>query len=165
MWQRVLPFCLVALMGASTAPAGWQEIAWPYARDAWPAGRAFRCASASCGGDMVVSIRPKIGFCNCATGVSGDDEVDAVTDLDLVTEDFVPAAIGERVTIRGMKGIARRYVLRLAGGRSAAGAGFALATQCDLVVAAVQGAGSREAVAGLLEGADVMSWLNGVLGR
>ena len=27
--------------------ANWQEIAWPFPRDAWPAGRAFRCRTAS----------------------------------------------------------------------------------------------------------------------
>ena len=29
--------------------ADWHEIAWPFPRDAWPAGRAFRCRSAACG--------------------------------------------------------------------------------------------------------------------
>jgi len=46
----------------------WQEIAWPFPRDGWPAGRAFRCNGAVCG--VEVYVRPKIGFCNCDSGVA-----------------------------------------------------------------------------------------------
>jgi len=61
--------------GPSPKPQGaWQEIPWPFPRDAWPAGRAFRCNAAGCGGPMEVYVRPKVGFCNCATGISGDAE-------------------------------------------------------------------------------------------
>src|SRR6202000_1795862 len=71
--------------------AQWQEIAWPYPRDAWPAGRAFRCASCGEGGEAVeLYMRPKIGFCNCDTGVADDDEVERVADLDLITQKFLP---------------------------------------------------------------------------
>ena len=30
----------------------WREIAWPFSRDGWPAGKAFRCGAAACGGDV-----------------------------------------------------------------------------------------------------------------
>ena len=67
--------------------ARWQEIAWSFPRDGWPAGRAFRCASCGDGGAAVeLYVRPKIGFCNCDTGVADDDEVDRVADLDLISE-------------------------------------------------------------------------------
>ena len=36
-------------------------------------------------------VRPKIGFCNCDSGVADDDEVDRVADLDLISERFVAA--------------------------------------------------------------------------
>src|SRR5450756_2869732 len=85
---------LVALAGAAGAQPvdveGWREIAWPYPRDAWPAGRAFRCAVEACGGEVEVYLRPKAGFCNCDRGVADDDEVDRVADLDLISERFVP---------------------------------------------------------------------------
>src|SRR5207302_2489174 len=68
----------------------WQEIAWPFPRDGWPAGRAFRCDGASCGGEVELYVRPKIGFCNCDKGVADDDEVDRVIDLDLISERFAP---------------------------------------------------------------------------
>ena len=64
----------------------WHEIAWPFPRDGWPAGRAFHCAGEPCGGDVELYVRPKAGFCNCDSGVADDDEVDRVTDLDLISE-------------------------------------------------------------------------------
>ncbi len=36
---------------------GWQEIAWPFPRDGWPAGRAFRCATEFCGDEIEVYVR------------------------------------------------------------------------------------------------------------
>src|SRR5271165_3721851 len=75
--------------GRESAPnPDWREIAWPFPRDAWPQGRAFRCASAACGTSTELYVRPKIGFCNCTTGVADDGEVDRVTDLDLIGERF-----------------------------------------------------------------------------
>ena len=63
----------------------WQEIAWPFPRDGWPAGKAFRCGAAACGGEVELYVRPKMGFCNCDRGVADDDEVDRVADLDLMS--------------------------------------------------------------------------------
>ena len=74
---------------------GWREIAWPFPRDGWPAGRAFRCAMEACGGEVEIYLRPKIGFCNCDSGVADDDEVDRVADLDLMSERFAPLEPGQ----------------------------------------------------------------------
>ena len=74
--------------------ATWQEIAWPFPRDGWPAGKAFRCGVAACGGEVELYVRPKMGFCNCDRGVADDDEVDRVADLDLMSEHFAPLAPG-----------------------------------------------------------------------
>src|SRR5271170_2723212 len=65
---------------AATGAANWREIAWPFPRDGWPAGRAFHCDTASCGAEVELYVRPKIGFCNCNSGVADDDEVDRVAD-------------------------------------------------------------------------------------
>ena len=59
------------------AMARWQEISWPFPRDGWPAGRAFRCVSCGERGGIELYVRPKIGFCNCTTGVADDDEATA----------------------------------------------------------------------------------------
>src|SRR6266403_1228332 len=103
----------------------WHEIAWPFPRDGWPAGRAFRCAGERCGDDVELYVRPKAGFCNCDSGVADDDEVDRVTDLDLMSERFVALEPGKAIRIAGMPGRLRA---------------------CDLLVAVAQGKGTASGV-------------------
>jgi hypothetical protein len=125
---------------------GWREIAWPYPRDAWPAGRAFRCAMEACGGEVEVYVRPKLGFCNCDSGVADDDEVDRVADLDLISERFVPLEAGEPVRVAGMSGRSRSYQLQMADGSQHAAIGIAVSHRCDVMVAVAQGKGQPQEV-------------------
>jgi hypothetical protein len=164
----------VAAVGVAIHPndkSSWQEIAWPYPRDGWPAGRAFRCVS--CGGQagepVELYVRPKIGFCNCDTGVADDDEVDRVADLDLISEKFAPLAPGKVVRVDDMSGRARVYDLAMAGGAHHTAIGFALSHRCDLLVAVAQGEGEAQAVerAALefLGSGDMHRWMMAALGR
>jgi len=121
---------------------GWREIAWPFARDGWPAGRAFRCAGELCGGDFQVYVRPKAGFCNCDTGVADDDEVDRVADLDLMSQRFAALAPGKATRIAGMPGRLRTYDLEMADGSRQSAVGIAVSRRCDLLVAVAQGKGT-----------------------
>jgi hypothetical protein len=125
---------------------GWREIAWPYPRDAWPAGRAFRCDSELCGDETEVYVRPKIGFCNCDSGVADDDEVDRVADLDLISQRFVPLEPGRPVQIAGMKGRSRTYDLTMTDGSQHAAIGIAVSHRCDLLVAVAQGKGAASGI-------------------
>src|SRR3978361_458312 len=100
---------------ARTGYEAWREIAWPFPRDGWPAGRAFRCAGESCAG-IEVYVRPKAGFCNCDSGVADDDEVDRVADLDLMSERFTPREAGQVIKIADMPGRLRNYDLRMSDG-------------------------------------------------
>jgi hypothetical protein len=118
---------------------GWREIAWPFPRDGWPAGRAFRCATELCGGEIEVYVRPKAGFCNCDSGVRDDEEVDRVADLDLISERFAPLAPGGVIRIAGMQGRLRSYDLQMADGSRHAAVGLAVSRRCDLLVAVAQG--------------------------
>jgi hypothetical protein len=118
---------------------GWHEIAWPFPRDAWPAGRAYRCPAATCGDDIELYARPKIGFCNCDTGVADDDEVDRVADLDLLSEKFVPLEPGKVVHVADMAGRARNYDLRMRDGSHRLAVGIAASRRCDLMVAVAVG--------------------------
>ena len=119
----------------------WQEIAWPFPRDGWPAGKAFRCGVAACGAEVAVYVRPKIGFCNCDRGVADDDEVDRVADLDLMSEHFTPRAPGDVVGIAGMPGRIRAYDLKMPDGSRQAAIGVAVSRRCDLLVAVAHGRG------------------------
>ena len=123
--------------------ASWQEIAWPFPRDGWPAGRAFRCDS--CGG-VEIDVRPKIGFCNCDKGVADDDEVDRVTDLDLISERFAPTGAGRVIHVADLTGRARAYELKMPDGSDRAAIGIALSHRCDLLVAVAQGTADRTAL-------------------
>jgi len=117
----------------------WREIAWPFPRDGWPAGKAFRCGTSECGGEVELYVRPKIGFCNCDRGVADDDEVDRVADLDLLSEHFAPRAPGDVVAIADMTGRIRAYDLKMPDGSPHAAIGVAVSRRCDLLVAVAHG--------------------------
>jgi hypothetical protein len=125
---------------------GWREIAWPFPRDGWPAGRAFRCSGGGCGDEVELYVRPKIGFCNCDSGVADDDEVDRVADLDLMSEKFVPLEAGKTIRIADMPGRLRSYDLKMSGGVRHAAVGIAVSRRCDLLVAVAQGKGDAPKV-------------------
>jgi hypothetical protein len=125
---------------------GWREIAWPFPRDGWPAGRAFHCATELCGDEVEVYVRPKAGFCNCDSGVADDDEVDRVADLDLISQRFAPLAPGQAIQIAGMKGRIRAYDLQMSDGSRHTAVGIAVSRRCDLLVAVAQGKGTAPGV-------------------
>ena len=137
----------VAAYEIAASPRGnWQEIAWPFPRDGWPAGRAFRCDASSCGEAIELYVRPKLGFCNCDRGVADDDEVDRVADLDLISPQFAPARAGEVVRVADMPGRLRAYELKMQDGARHAAIGIAVSRGCDLLVAVAQGKGSAAEV-------------------
>jgi hypothetical protein len=165
-YQKVRP------QARESAQARWQEIDWPFPRDGWPAGRAFRCDG--CGGAELY-VRPKIGFCNCDTGVADDDEVDRVADLDLISERFVPLEPGQPVRIGELAGRSRSYELSMSNGAQhravgmavSSGArqvavGMAVSHGCDLFVAVVQGSATaselRLEALRFLQSAEMRRW-------
>ncbi|WP_213288817.1 hypothetical protein [Bradyrhizobium sp. sGM-13] len=141
----------------------WQEIAWSFPRDGWPAGRAFHCRGASCGGGIEVYVRPKLGFCNCDRGVADDDEVDRVADVDLISQYFVPLAPGEVVQIADMAGRTRAYDLKPSDGSRRVVIGIAVSRRCDLLVAVAHGKGdaweTRRAALALLVTREMTRWM------
>ena len=160
----------VAYQHGQARPDGmhWREIAWPFPRDGWPAGRAFRCDVAGCGAGVELYVRPKIGFCNCDTGVADDDEVDRVADLDLISARFAPLEAGNAVRLADMTGRSRSYDLKMSDGSQHAAVGIALSHRCDLLVAVAQGSATpselqREALAYLASG-EIHRWMLASLG-
>ena len=137
---------------------GWQPVAWPFPRDGWPPGRAWR------GHELEVYVRPKLGFCgNCDTGVVSDEEVDRVTDIDLLDERFVALQAGSRIRITDLLGRARLYRLNTRKGERLA-EGIAVSHDCDLVVAIVLGKvtdePTRKLAHAFLESNKVQVWVN-----
>jgi hypothetical protein len=131
----------IAWPGRAATPgsshAVWREVKWPFLLDEWGIGRAFRCAPADCGTEINLYLRAKVGFCNCATGVSDNTDLDRVSDLELFSDDFVGLTDGRPVDVGRMKGRSRLYHVTIpyAAPRDMVAIGFN--DQCDVAVATV----------------------------
>ncbi|WP_083992011.1 hypothetical protein [Bradyrhizobium embrapense] len=166
-WQLMVAMFLAlgglsAVAGYEMAPPRlpqWREIAWPFPRDGWPAGRAFRCGVAECGTEVEVYFRPKLGFCNCESGVADDDEVDRVSDVDMISPRFVPLKAGDVLRVADMPGRVRAYDVD--GNRAAIG--IAVSHRCDLMAVAAQGSGDaaqvQRATLKFLESREIRTWM------
>jgi hypothetical protein len=155
-----------ALRAAESLAPGWHEIHWPFPRDAWEAGRAFTCRSRECGSGVSLFVRPKIGFCNCATGVSDDDEVDRVTDLDLIDSAFKPLGPGRSLELGSLRGRIRAYEIN-AGSSAETALAIALARKCDVIVAVMRSPSLNEmherATLRFLTSPSLQSWIEATL--
>jgi hypothetical protein len=122
------------------------EARWPFPIDQWGSGRAFVCAPADCGTKVTLYIRPKVGFCNCATGVADDPELERVSDVDLITRQAEPRAPGRPVKVGWMFGRSRAYAVP-DGETSKNLLSVAFNDECDVVVAlATLGEGDPESL-------------------
>jgi hypothetical protein len=144
----------------------WNEITWPFPIDQWGGGWAFQCKAADCGTDVKVYVRPKIGFCNCQTGVADDEELDRVGDVDLLGSDRTALGPGREIAVQYMKGRSRAYRV---GGLSAKSAlSVAFNSRCDVTVATVVADGDpvarEQAVLEFLNGPLVVQRVETVLG-
>lgn len=115
----------------------WSEVQWPFPMDEWGKGKAFRCKTADCGAEVNLYIRAKIGFCNCTTGVSDDDELTRLGDFSLMGDKPSVLAPGHPITVAWMKGRSRPYAMAhpFQPGRSALAVAFN--DHCDAIVATV----------------------------
>jgi hypothetical protein len=131
------PAALGVVWPGGAAHPVWREVMWPFALDEWGIGRAYRCTSADCGTEINLYLRAKVGFCNCATGVSDNADLDRVSDLPLFSQDFVGVTDGRPVDVGRLKGRSRRYQVNIpyAPPRDMLAIGFN--DQCDVAVATV----------------------------
>jgi hypothetical protein len=159
---------VVASMAASAPQGGeaaWTEVKWPFLMDQWGKGRAFQCTGGDCGSELNLYVRPKIGFCNCTTGVADDAELDRVGDVELISQRFAPRGDGQPIAVGWMKGRSRTYAV--ADRRSALALAFN--DRCDVVVATVAGggelpAGAERAAIDFLNSQPVLRWVEVTLG-
>jgi hypothetical protein len=125
------------LAKADTHAFPWAEEKWPFPIDQWGTGQAFSCAVERCGHEVHLYLRAKIGFCRCATGVSDDDEIERVGDLELIGADYRALASGHPVTAGQMTGRARLYAVARPLQSALPVLTIALANKCDAIVATV----------------------------
>jgi len=149
--------------------ADWTEVKWPFPLDQWGIGRAFRCSAAQCGVEVNVYLRPKIGFCNCATGVSDDAELDRVGDLELFSGKFRGLADGQPITVGWMSGRSRAYNVAIPYAQPRDMVAMAFNDKCDVMVATVVAERDQIAVAeryaiDFLNGDQVLRWAKAELG-
>jgi hypothetical protein len=174
MRQALLGALLVVALGAATPVAladvhpVWTEVKWPFPIDQWGTGKAFHCAAADCGTDVDLYLRAKIGFCNCATGVADDEELERVADLDLFGDRRAAAGDGRAITVRWMKGRSRVFVLSAPVPKKPVLA-LAFNDRCDVIVASVVAANGRPAdleavVLDFLNSETVLHWAEAALG-
>ena len=149
-----------------TAKPVWTEAQWPFPMDEWGQGKAFTCKAADCGVEANLYIRAKIGFCNCTTGVSDDEELDRLTDFRLMGDRLLAVGAGRPIQVAWMKGRSRAY-LDSDRGRSALTVAFN--DRCDAIVATVVVASSRplaveSGVLEFLNGNTIRHWAETTLG-
>jgi hypothetical protein len=171
-----LAFAALAASDAATVGAAppvhavWREVKWPFALDGWGIGRAFHCAPADCGSEVDIYLRAKIGFCNCATGVSDDNDLDRVGDIELFSDHFVGLTEGRSVDVGRLNGRLRPYHVSIpyAAPRDMLAIGFN--DKCDVAVATVLADPDRLTEAGrlaldFLSADQVQRWAAAELGR
>jgi hypothetical protein len=152
----------------SDGPHGpvWTESTWPFPVDQFGGGWAFQCKAADCGTNVKLYLRPKIGFCNCQTGVADDEELDRVGDVDLVGSGGSALGAGRPIAVRSMKGRSRGY--KVGAPLAKAVLSIAFNSRCDVTVATVVADGDpvvqEQAVLDFLNSDLVMRRIEEVLG-
>jgi hypothetical protein len=151
---------------SSLAGPVWTDAAWPFPIDQWGQGWAYQCKAADCGIEVNLYLRPKIGFCNCQTGVADDEELDRVSDVDLVGSEGSALGPGRPITVHWMKGRSRGYRAGAPSGKSVLSLAFN--DRCDVIVATVVAGddpvAQEQAVLEFLNGDQVLNWAKVVLG-
>jgi hypothetical protein len=122
---------------ATPSHPDWTEVQWPFPMDEWGKGKAFRCNATDCGAEVNLYIRAKIGFCNCTTGVSDDDELNRLSDFNLMGDKPSVLGAGHPINVAWMKGRSRPYAVArpFQAGQSVLAVAFN--DHCDAIVATV----------------------------
>jgi hypothetical protein len=166
----VLPTAL-GLTDRTTAPKhqGWTEAQWPFPVDQFGRGKAFRCRATECSVPVTLYVRAKIGFCNCATGVADDEELERIGDLALIGGNAVAQGDGRPIAVAWMKGRSRSYALASSSQSGTSALSIGYNDRCDAIVATAVVANGRPedveaAVIRFLNGPTVMRWAEVTLG-
>jgi hypothetical protein len=158
----------------AVAPTGelrpvWTEVQWPFPIDPWGKGKAFRCKAADCGTELKLYLRPKLGFCNCTTGVADDADLDRMGDLDLIGGAPSPSGAGRPITVGAMHGRSRTYALTGRERLAKSVISMAFNERCDMIAATTvvqhdRPATIEPAILEFLNSATVLRWVEMALG-
>jgi hypothetical protein len=157
--------------GAATTTSHpvWTEVQWPFPMDEWGKGKAFRCTAADGSAEVNLYIRAKIGFCNCTTGVSDDDELNRLSDFNLMGDKHSVLGPGLPITVAWMKGRSRSYMVPGSFRPEQSALAVAFNDHCDAIVATVVVAHDRPAiiepsVIAFLNSETILRWAEVTLG-
>jgi hypothetical protein len=178
MRQQLVAICAALLCalagtyvsrGAASPEQLWIEVPWPFPMDQWGYGKAFACKAADCGTEATVYLRAKIGFCNCSTGVADDEELDRISDFDLIGGRPSAQAPGHPITVAWMKGRSRAFNAEGAMGAKVSALSVGFNERCDAIVATAVVAPGRAAeveaaVLAFLNSRTVLRWAEVTLG-
>lgn len=159
---------------ALEATPGWTEIAWPLSATPWWPSKAFVCNAATCGAEVTLYLRVKVGFCNCADGIADDAELARIADYADLSRLHEPVDEGRPIVLNGLKGRSRPYRMLLPGEarRSAGSVLIGLNSGCDAIVATgvraqdgrAELAAADAAVAAFLQREPIRQWTRRALG-
>jgi hypothetical protein len=118
---------------------------------------------------VTLYLRAKIGFCNCTTGVADDEELERISDLELVGRRPAASGPGRPITVAWMKGRSRAYEVSTSALSTAAVRTIAFNDRCDAIVATAlirgaEPAALEPAVLDFLNSATVLRWAEVTLG-
>jgi hypothetical protein len=147
----------------------WTEVQWPFPVDQWGKGKAFQCKAADCGTEVNLYLRAKIGFCNCATGVADDEELERLSDFDLMGRQIANLGDGRPIRVGWMNGRSRSYAISNPVRSGKAALSVAFNDRCDAIVATVvldhdRPGAIEPGVIAFLNGSTVMRWAEVTLG-
>ena len=130
-----LPKQIDSARGTAPLHPVWLAVPWPFPIDQWGKGNAYQCKASNCGAVVDLYVRPKLGSCNCTTGIASDDDLDRMGDLELIGSKVFPLRDGRPITIGWMKGRTRMYALAANSNKSAMSVVFN--DRCDMIAATV----------------------------
>jgi hypothetical protein len=124
----------------------WTEVQWPFLMDQWGKGKAFQCKAEDCGTEVNLYLRAKIGFCNCTTGVADDEELERMSDFDLLGGELFPLGAGRPILVAWMNGRSRAYTLTARNRPGQTAISVAFNDHCDVIVATIVLPNDRPAI-------------------
>ena len=114
-------------------------------------------------------LRPKIGFCNCDTGVADEAELDRVGDLELFSPKFFGLTHGDDIKVGWMRGLSRIYQVDIPYDKPRPIMAMAFNQNCDVMVATVVAPldhcpSAERHVLAFLNGEPILKWARAQFG-